>query len=146
MPTERTNEELKAENDTLRTVLAKLPQSPCVYCGLTDISKCAHGFPGCSRADDIMCGEDIVFTRLLKDNRELKEKLAGKVLGIPTDVNTVAWADRAMQISDVAREALNLLKQHDLNGIRGCDQDAVIAKLDTVLLAPTPPVPPCPKI
>lgn len=32
----------------------------CVYCGLSkdDMAKCASGFPGCGRADDIVCDPD----------------------------------------------------------------------------------------
>lgn len=65
---------LKAENDTLRRLLPAL-NAPCVYCGLTDISKCASGFPGCAQADDLMVGDDEVMKRLLEDNKKLKEQL-----------------------------------------------------------------------
>jgi len=46
---------LQQENDTLRAIIAKGPMD-CVYCGLpaTDMSKCASGFPGCARADDML--------------------------------------------------------------------------------------------
>ena len=45
----------KDENDKLRGLLAQ-GKGDCVYCGLpaADISKCPHGFPGCSRMDDIV--------------------------------------------------------------------------------------------
>jgi len=46
--------ELEAENNTLRRVLAA-SKADCPYCNLAaqDMAKCAHGFPGCSRADDM---------------------------------------------------------------------------------------------
>lgn len=52
-------EELRAENDRLRWLLAK-GSDPCVYCGLSkkDMAKCASGFPGCARADDLMAVDD----------------------------------------------------------------------------------------
>jgi hypothetical protein len=51
-------EELIAENDKLRYLLAK-GNDPCIYCGLpkADVLKCQSGFPGCGRADDLMAGE-----------------------------------------------------------------------------------------
>ena len=44
---------LQRENDTLRGLLGNSAK-PCAYCGLAaeDQAKCAHGFPGCMRADD----------------------------------------------------------------------------------------------
>ena len=52
------NSYLKRENNVLRA-LAAHGQADCPYCGLpaADISKCARGFPGCSRADDMMAAE-----------------------------------------------------------------------------------------
>lgn len=49
-------DQLEKENNTLRRLLAN-SNADCPYCGLpaSDMAKCAHGFPGCSRADD-MCG------------------------------------------------------------------------------------------
>ena len=46
---------LRAENDKLRGLLAKGGKD-CAYCGLPaeDIARCASGFPGCARMDDIM--------------------------------------------------------------------------------------------
>lgn len=45
---------LRVENDKLRRLLAKSGQ-PCAYCNLPadEITKCASGFPGCARMDDI---------------------------------------------------------------------------------------------
>lgn len=47
--------DLEAENNSLRKSLAK-SNADCPYCGLSaaEMSKCAHGFPGCGRADDMM--------------------------------------------------------------------------------------------
>ncbi len=48
---------LVAENDRLRAMLAK-SNADCPYCGLasSDMARCASGFPGCARADDILNG------------------------------------------------------------------------------------------
>lgn len=50
--------ELEAENGNLRKYLAT-SKADCPYCGLpaADMSKCASGFPGCGRADDLMFEE-----------------------------------------------------------------------------------------
>jgi hypothetical protein len=50
------NERLRDENTILRGIIA-YSELPCVYCGLSkdDMSRCASGFPGCGRADDMLC-------------------------------------------------------------------------------------------
>lgn len=47
-------ERLRAENDFMRLRLAESDKA-CVYCDLpaSDAAKCASGFPGCARADDL---------------------------------------------------------------------------------------------
>jgi hypothetical protein len=47
---------LRKENDYLRGVVGN-GNYACVYCGLSreDMAKCPSGFPGCARADDILC-------------------------------------------------------------------------------------------
>jgi hypothetical protein len=54
----QTNTKLDAENTTLRGVIAAKPDAPCVYCGLEDMSRCRRGFPGCAKADDMICAEE----------------------------------------------------------------------------------------
>lgn len=51
-------DELMAENQVLRIKLAK-SDADCIYCGLpsVDMGKCALGFPGCGRADDLVLSE-----------------------------------------------------------------------------------------
>jgi len=46
------------ENDALRALIAN-GSDDCIYCGLSksDMGKCASGFPGCGRADDMMLGD-----------------------------------------------------------------------------------------
>jgi hypothetical protein len=46
---------LSAENDKLRVLLAT-SNANCAFCGLpaAEMAKCASGFPGCSRADDML--------------------------------------------------------------------------------------------
>lgn len=52
---DETIKKLTTENTNLRAALA-FSKEPCVYCTLPaeEQSKCAHGFPGCARADDQM--------------------------------------------------------------------------------------------
>lgn len=47
--------DLAKENDVLRGLLAR-GNKDCVYCNLpaAEISRCARGFPGCGRMDDIV--------------------------------------------------------------------------------------------
>lgn len=69
-----TTEELQRENTLLRGMVAKLVR-PCHYCGLDDMSKCKRGFPGCALADDILCGEDEAFKRVVEERNKLKAEL-----------------------------------------------------------------------
>lgn len=48
-------QQLRTENDRLRRLLAE-SNADCPYCGLpaARMGECAHGFPGCGRADDMM--------------------------------------------------------------------------------------------
>jgi hypothetical protein len=67
---------LRAENDTLRLIATKI--MPCHYCGVDELGKCPHGFPGCSLADDMMCGgEPMAFEiqRLRAERDALRELL-----------------------------------------------------------------------
>ena len=50
-------ERLRAGNTMLRALLPKMG-APCIHCGLTEMAKCAHGFPGCAKADDLLVGEE----------------------------------------------------------------------------------------
>jgi hypothetical protein len=45
----------EAENSRIRAALA-VSKDPCVYCALPadEMAKCAHGFPACGRADDML--------------------------------------------------------------------------------------------
>lgn len=49
---------IQDENNRLRHMLAT-SKADCTYCGLPhdQMNRCAHGFPGCGRADDIIAGE-----------------------------------------------------------------------------------------
>jgi hypothetical protein len=56
---ERERDELRKENDFMRLRLAESDKA-CVYCDLpkAEMGACAHGFPGCARADDLFhCDE-----------------------------------------------------------------------------------------
>lgn len=54
---------LQDENDILRGIVASIDH-PCIYCGLTDKSRCERGFPGCAWADDLLAGERAANVRL----------------------------------------------------------------------------------
>lgn len=56
------------ENDILRGLLPKVGVR-CPYCGINEMARCQLGFPGCSWADDLICGEDATMMRLLHENR-----------------------------------------------------------------------------
>jgi hypothetical protein len=51
-------ERIRKENDYLRGVVA-YSGLPCIHCGLEkdDMHRCQHGFPGCARADDMLCAD-----------------------------------------------------------------------------------------
>ena len=65
---------LNAENDRLRVLLAA-SNANCAFCGLpaAEMAKCASGFPGCSRADDMLLCEHPTRQDLLEENERLRE-------------------------------------------------------------------------
>jgi len=67
----------RVENDKLRTLLAH-SNSDCAFCGLpaAEMAKCASGFPGCSRADDMTACEHPTRQDLLDENNRLREDAA----------------------------------------------------------------------
>lgn len=68
---------LSRENSHMRTLLAHVPDEKCIYCGLDNMAKCPRGFPGCSKADDLIAGEDVEFLRLLGEHRSLTAEVEG---------------------------------------------------------------------
>lgn len=64
----------RVENHKLRALLAQ-SNSDCAFCGLpaAEMAKCASGFPGCSRADDITACEHPTRQDLLDENKRLRE-------------------------------------------------------------------------
>jgi hypothetical protein len=67
-------ERFRKENDYLRGVVANA-KIPCVYCGLENMAECRYGFPGCSKADDMILGDDEVGQRLIAENTEMKKQI-----------------------------------------------------------------------
>ena len=63
--------EAERENMALRGVVANAA-IPCVYCGKENMAECPRGFPGCARADDMLCGEEAFGEEM----KRLREKLA----------------------------------------------------------------------
>jgi len=91
---------LRAENSTIKSVLSLVP-GKCIYCGLEDWSKCPSGFPGCARADDMLCGEDEASRRLIAERDTLRAAL--DKYGDGQD-----WIQRAMQ-AEIERDSLREL-------------------------------------
>ena len=67
-------EALSAENDKLRVLLAA-SNANCALCGLpaAEMAKCASGFPGCSRADDMLLCAHPTRQDLLEENERLRK-------------------------------------------------------------------------
>lgn len=61
---------LTKESDILRGMMSKV--MPCHYCGVDEIAKCPHGFPGCALADDITVFDESAN----KECRELRSQIA----------------------------------------------------------------------
>jgi len=70
-------ERLRAENDCLRGIAAKV--MPCHYCGAEEIAKCPHGFPGCALADDMFCAESSANAEVRTLRAKIKALLAQSV-------------------------------------------------------------------
>lgn len=70
---------LENENTALRAIASKI--MPCHYCGVDQIAKCPHGFPGCSLMDDLIAG-DYCANRALRTERQIAGRVvvAAKVL------------------------------------------------------------------
>ena len=66
---------LSAENDKLRVLLAT-SNANCAFCGLpaAEMAKCASGFPGCSRADDMLLCVHPTRQDLLDEVKRLREE------------------------------------------------------------------------
>lgn len=63
------SEDLRAENDALRAILASSPSIPCIYCGAETMAKCPRGFPGCGQADDLLVSGDEHMARSIRAQR-----------------------------------------------------------------------------
>jgi hypothetical protein len=74
-------EVLEKENDVLRGIVAAA-NIPCVYCDLEDMSKCKHGFPGCSQADDLLCGQDVAWKAIIEERNELRRQIRAQEITI----------------------------------------------------------------
>lgn len=90
---ERELAQAKRENCTLRTLVAK-SDTPCPYCGLLEMAKCVHGFPGCARADDIICGEEQWLSEMLEKLRIAESQL----VEARKDVERLDWLGKAAAV------------------------------------------------
>jgi len=97
---------LRAENSTIKSVLSLVP-GKCLYCGLEDIAKCPSGFPGCARADDMLCGEDEASRRLIEERDALRaENDLLRAIG-QKSIETIEWQRREKEtLRELVREAL----------------------------------------
>ena len=68
----------RKENDTLRGIIANA-DILCMYCGLSksEQGKCASGFPGCARADDMMSAPDFGNDALLAELAQVEAPKEG---------------------------------------------------------------------
>lgn len=86
---------LRKENDYLRGLVVALP-IPCTHCGLANMAQCARGFPGCAKADDLMCALDEGFQDAVGRMRAAEAKVVElKVRFCPeelTEEESIRWA------------------------------------------------------
>lgn len=83
-------EQLRRENSQLRILVASAHNTPCIHCGLEDMSKCKNGFPGCAMADDIICGQDEALATMRKERDELRQTIDALSRNIKHGQNMVA--------------------------------------------------------
>ena len=123
---------LNAETDKLRVLLAA-SNANCAFCGLpaAEMAKCASGFPGCSRADDMLLCEHPTRQDLLEENERLR-----KALGEIAAVTSQLGPDRASS-QYMAEQAYGIASAFLANAEPGggmTNQDHVLQILDDVLL------------
>jgi hypothetical protein len=70
-------QEAQKENDQLRSLLST-SKADCAYCGLpaNRMAECASGFPGCARADDMLCSATPTRDDLLDELTEARAEAA----------------------------------------------------------------------
>ena len=125
-------EALSVENDKLRVLLAT-SNANCAFCGLpaAEMAKCASGFPGCSRADDMILCVHPTRQDLLEENERLR-----KALGEIAAVTSQLGPDRASS-QYMAEQAYGIASAFLANAEPGggmTNQDHVLQILDDVLL------------
>lgn len=120
------------ENTILRGMVAKI--LPCHYCGLDDISKCDYGFPGCSLADDLLCGEEegyrAVITRS-KNAIDFIDHLVGACDVIIKEYKELSPPDRPVKPIIISRSHIMALKKF-------VDTFNDLDKFEAMLHAPRP--------
>lgn len=100
------NQKLIEENDKLRGLLAKSDKD-CAYCGLKseDIGRCASGFPGCARMDDIVNHQETKTELALQDANNTIDKLS-------IDLENVRWAKRTWRdLADQCRKGFREMRE-----------------------------------
>lgn len=97
-------EQLVKENDALRAIAAR--QMPCHYCGVTEITRCPHGFPGCALADDLSCGEISANAEVRRLRTDL-ENIAS-ALGEHPDTSVEQLIDKIVRVRHEARDYANV--------------------------------------
>lgn len=87
---------LLAENAALRSALANSPGA-CVYCQLpaNEMNRCASGFPGCGRADDMQGCPHFGSTEIPEDIQEQHVALLARVAELEEAIaGPEAWLNR----------------------------------------------------
>ena len=96
-------EAAREENDFLRLRLAESDKA-CVYCNLpaSEMPKCASGFPGCARADDLFACDEL--TR--RDRRM-------KLIGAAEELERLASVNqhRMLDCNDLTERAAQLRRE-----------------------------------
>lgn len=100
------NQKLIEENDKLRGLLAK-GDKDCAYCGLKaeEIGRCASGFPGCARMDDIINHQETKTEIALQEANNRNDTLL-------IELENARWAKRIWRdMADQCRKGFREMRE-----------------------------------
>ena len=125
-------EALSAENDKLRVLLAA-SNANCAFCGLpaAEMAKCASGFPGCSRADDMLLCAHPTRQDLLEENERLRKAL-GEIAAVTSQLGPDRASSQYMAEQAYGIASAFLANAEPWGGMT--NQGHVLEILDDVLL------------
>jgi len=101
---------LLAENTALRSALANSPGA-CVYCQLpaNEMNRCAFGFPGCGRADDMQGCPHFGTSEIPEDIQEQHVALLARVEALEGGLRHIdGYSGSNHRITELANETLAL--------------------------------------